>query len=650
MPLVYSICLSQMVYQEVEQKLSLGTIVSLGQPKLKNIDQRFPVYLLVPEQANGVHKTLQTRRVHFIRRMGTVHWVAVGLLLSAVTIGTVLYLFRPLSTQDSAFRTDATPVALPVPDKPSIVVLPFTNMSGDPEQEYFSDGITEDITADLSKISGFFVIARNSAFTYKGKAVKVQDVSREMGVRYVLEGSVRKAGEQVRVTAQLIDGSSGGHVWSERYNRPLTDIFAVQDEIVQQLVTTLRVEVQEAERERVRRIPTNNLTAYDALLRAEEPFHRVTPEGVAQARPLYEQAIALDPQYAAAYAWLGWTYWEESHWNPDPQKLEQGFALAKQAVALDDSLPAAHSLLSLIYQKRQQPEQAIAEGERAVAFDPNNANSAAWLGEVLNYEGRPAEAIGWLEKALRLNPQYPFWYAVQLGLAYRLTGRYAEAIVTQKQSLLHNPTGYAYSGLAVGYVQQWTAQLSPDSQTLKQALAAAQQAVALNDAWPQAHLALGYVYLHQQQYEQALAEIERAVALNPNEALIYATLAYVLSRMGRAEEALGAAEQALRLKSLIVDGHLLPIGFAYALVGRYADARALLQQFLTRYPDILGAHLTLAAVDSELGQEAEAQAEVAEVLRLNPKFSLEVYKQRAPIKDPATLERHLAALRKAGLK
>jgi tetratricopeptide (TPR) repeat protein len=324
--------------------------------------------------------------------------------------------------------------------------------------------------------------------------------------------------------------------------------------------------------------------------------------------------------------------------------------LAQQAVTLDDSLPAAYSLLSLIYQKRKQTEQAIAEGERAVALDPNNANSAAWLGEVLNYEGRPAEAIGWLEKALRLNPRYPFWYAIQLGLAYQLAGRYAEAISASKQALLLNPNEYSYSQLALSYVQQWAAQLSQDSQTMEQALTAAQQAVVANNSWPPAHLALGYVYLYQQQYEQALTEMERSVALNPKGAMSYATLAYVLSRMGRTEEAVRAAEQALSLKPLAQDAHLLPIGVAYALGGRAEEAVTPLKQYLIRYPNILGAHLTLAAVYSELGKETEAQAETAEVLRINPKFSLEIHKERVPIKDPAMLERHIAALRKAGLK
>jgi len=304
----------------------------------------------------------------------------------------------------------------------------------------------------------------------------------------------------------------------------------------------------------------------------------------------------------------------------------------------------------LVSERRKQSAQAIAEGERAVALDPNNAYSAAWLGEVPNYEGRPAEAIGWLEKAMRLDPRYPFWFAFQLALAYRLTGRYTEAIAAQKQALLRYPNEYSYGQLALIYVEQWAVQLSQDSQNVEQAVEAAQRAVALSDSLWSAHRALGYVYLYQQQYEQAVAEMERAVALYPNEAVNYADLAEVLSRVGRVDEALRAAEQALHRKNIVADLHLLPTGVAYALAGRDAEALASLQQFLTRYPDILGAHLTLAAVYSELGKEAEARAEAAEVLRLNPNFSLEVHKQRVPIKDPVVLERHLAALSKAGLK
>src|SRR4051812_45487328 len=192
--------------------------------------------------------------------------------------------------------------SLPLPDKPSIVVLPFVNLSKDPEQDYFSDGLTEVLTGDLSKLSSLFVIARNSAFTYKGKAVKVQDVGREMGVRYVLEGSVQKADQRIRITTQLIDASTGYHLWSEQYDRPLADLFALQDDIVQKIVTTLKLQLTLQEQGRIVRKRTNNIEAYDAFLRGVDYFSRYTKGAEAQARQLYEKAIALDPQYADAYA------------------------------------------------------------------------------------------------------------------------------------------------------------------------------------------------------------------------------------------------------------------------------------------------------------------------------------------------------------
>ncbi len=364
-----------------------------------------------------------------------------GLVLIAATFVTVRYFSFPTNTQPLAPSTQAAPAALPLPDKPSIVVLPFDNMSKDPEQDYFSDGITEVLTSDLSRISSLFVIARNTAFTYKGKAVNVQDVGKELGVRYVLEGSVQKAGEQVRIVTQLIDTTTGGHLWSERYDRPLQDIFALQDEIVQKIVTTLKLQLTLQEQGYIVRKHTDNLEAYDAFLRGVEYYFRFTKEANAQARQLFEKAIALDPQYAEAYAWLGWTYWLEwgLRWSADPQTLERALALAQQALALDDSLPRAHSLLSIVYAQKQQYDQAIAEGERAIALDPNNADSYAAQAEVLNFAGRPEEALQSVEQAMRLNPRYPPWYLFELGSAYRLTGRYAEAIATLKEVISRNP-------------------------------------------------------------------------------------------------------------------------------------------------------------------------------------------------------------------
>jgi TolB-like protein/Flp pilus assembly protein TadD len=539
-----------------------------------------------------------------------------------------------------------------LPDKPSIVVLPFQNLSGDPGQEYFSDGLTEVLTGNLSQISSLFVIARNSALTYKGKAAKVQDVSKEMGVRYVLEGSVQKAGQRVRITTQLIDATTGYYLWSEQYDRPLKDLFTLQDEIVQKIVTTLKLQLTLREQGYIMRKTTNNLEAYDYYLRGVEYFWRLTKEANAQARQMFEKAIALDPQYAEAFASLaGAYYWEWAwRWSADPQTLERAFALAQKAVALDDSLPGAHSRLSWVYAEKQQYAQAIAESERAIALDPNNADSYAWQACVLNHAGRPEEALPAVEQAMRLNPHYPPLYLFYVGWTHALTGRFAEAVATLKEVINRSPTFLAaHLNLADSYMEQWASQQSADPQTLEQAMEAAQRALALNDSFHWSHLNLGAIYLWQKQYEQAVAEMEQAVALAPNEAVSYAGLAVVLSCMGRSEEALEAAEQALRLKSEVADRHLLVVGAVYATAGRSEEAIALLQRYLSRYPNMLYVHLHLAVVYSELGREVEARAEAAEVLRLNPQFSLEVHKQRVPIKDPALLERHLAGLRKAGL-
>src|SRR5712692_2186561 len=282
-----TICISQKVYAEVEKKLSLGTVVSLGRPKLKNITPRFQVYALLPQKPKGFRQTLQVQRLKLKQWQRALQVAALLLmLLGAGALGRYLYF--------------PAPPAPPLPDKPSIVVLPFVNMSEDPGQEYFSDGLTEDLTSTLSRLSGLFIISRNSAFTYKGKAVKAQEVSKELGVQYVLEGSVRKADGQVRITAQLIDATQDYHLWTERYDRPLQDIFALQDEIVQKIVTTLKLQLTLWEQGALVRKRTDNLEVYDYYLRGQESLWRFTKEVTAQARQMFEKAIALDPQYAEA--------------------------------------------------------------------------------------------------------------------------------------------------------------------------------------------------------------------------------------------------------------------------------------------------------------------------------------------------------------
>jgi adenylate cyclase len=345
---------------------------------------------------------------------------------------------------------------LPLPDKPSIAVLPFVNMSDDPKQEYFSDGMTEDLITDLSKISGLFVIARNSVFTYKGRAVKVEQVGRDLGVRYIMEGSVRKSGEKVRINAQLIDSKTGGNVWAERYDRDLKDIFVLQDEVTQKIVTALLVKLTEDEQVRLVRKGTDSLEAYDYTLRGDDYFFRFTKEANAQAQKMFKKAIALDPKYALAYSGLGWTRWMEWSfgWSRDPQSLESAFESAQKAISLDDSLSKAHALLGKVYLWKKKHDQAIAELEKTITLNPNYADGLAALGEILYFAGRPEEAIAVLKKAIRLNPIPPVWYFHGLGHAYFLAGRYEEAIAALKRVLNRNPNFWpAHVYLAASYVE-----------------------------------------------------------------------------------------------------------------------------------------------------------------------------------------------------
>jgi len=326
-------------------------------------------------------------------------------------------------------------------EKPSIAVLPFVNMSGDLEQEYFSDGITEDLITDLYKISGLFVIARHSVFTYKGKAVRVDQVGRELGVRYVLEGSVRKAGSRVRITAQLVDTLTGGHLWAERYDRDLKDIFALQDEVTQKIVESLAVRLIKREEDRLARKYTDNLEAYDLVLRGLEFYFQFTQEANVKAREIFQKVVDLDPQYALAHSRLGWTYLREWSlgWTQSPDSLERASELAQRAIALDDSLSDGHALLAETYLWKRKHDEAIAEADKAVFLDPNNAERMVDLGNILSWAGRPEEAIGWIKKGMRFNPICPVAYLFSLGHAYFLTEQYAEAISTLSKAVDRQP-------------------------------------------------------------------------------------------------------------------------------------------------------------------------------------------------------------------
>ncbi len=329
-----------------------------------------------------------------------------------------------------------------VSDKPSIAVLAFENMSGDQEQEYFSDGIVEDIITDLSGITGQFVIARNSAFAYKGKRCNVRDVCRDLGVRYVLEGSVRRAADHVRITAQLIDGTTGGHIWAERYDRKLHDIFAVQDEVTRDIVSALTLKLTPEECERVYRRDTENLQAYEHYLRGREQAFRDTPEANAQARAMLEKAIELDPQFS-----LGFSHLSRNHviayvnrWGESAgQVLELAVELGQRAVELDEANPHAYFAVAAAALWMKQHEPAAVAAEKCLTISPSFAEGHAVLGLILVYSGKPREAIVSLNRAMRLDPHYRNIYLHQLALAHVQLEEYERAVAVLKRRLVRKP-------------------------------------------------------------------------------------------------------------------------------------------------------------------------------------------------------------------
>jgi adenylate cyclase len=433
------ICLSGTAYDQVEGKLAVGYDF-LGEHAVKNIARPVRVYRLRLDPGAALGLSNASGRARRRRIAGIVGIAAILLLLGAGGwVG-----WHRLGTPASS--------GLPVPDKPSVAVLPFTNLSQDPAQEYFSDGVTEDVITGLSKVSGLFVIARHSVFTYKGKAVKAGDVSRELGVRYLLEGGVQRAGSRVRITAQLVDATTGYHIWAERYDREVHDIFALQDEVTQQIVRALAVKLTEAERGRMGRAPTGNPEAYDLVLRGQEERRHTTREANAQARRLFVKALDLDPEYAQAYMGLGWAHLQswQFGWSTDPESLGRARELAERAIALDDTLVAGHSLLGQISLWEKEHNKAIAEAERAVALGPNDADGYETLAEILGWAGQPEDSIKFIRQAMRLNPHYPFFYLWTLGHASYLLRRNADAADAFDRVIKQNPNFFpAHAYLAV---------------------------------------------------------------------------------------------------------------------------------------------------------------------------------------------------------
>ena len=499
------ICISGTAYDHVENKLSLG-YEYLGEQTVKNITKPVRVYrvLMEPEAAG---KVIGEKKVKPRTWRRPAIGLAVVLIVVAATI-VIWKLYTPLAPQpevapkekiiaplpEKPLATAPTPptplvetvpqektapsllekvskpvtpappkmevaskerMAFPLPDKPSIAVLPFVNMSSYKEQEYFSDGLTEEIINALAKVPDLFIIARNSTFTYKGRPVKVQRVAEELGVRYVLEGSVRREGNRVRITAQLIDAVKGHHLFSERYDRDMKELFALQDEITQKIIVAVQVKLMEGVAARVHAKGTTNLEAYLMVLEAFALLRRFNRDDNILARRKCEEAICLDPGYPRAYGILSTIYVMDMLFGVSPKEsLEKALKAAQKAVALDDTNASAHMALEFVYNWKRQHDEAVRESERAVELEPGSADSWFSFGRALDYACRHEEAIEKLEKAIRMNPFPPTSYFFHLGHAYFNMGRYEEATAVYKKALQLSPTNaIAHQGLAATYAQ-----------------------------------------------------------------------------------------------------------------------------------------------------------------------------------------------------
>jgi adenylate cyclase len=389
------ICLSARIYEDAVGKIPLD-VEDLGTPALKNIARPVRVYRALPK------RTLPG---------------------AAVAAGS---------------GREGT-----VTQRPSIAVLPFANLSGDPEQEYFADGLTEDILTALSRFTQLSVIARNSTFVYKGRVVSIADVGRDLRVRYVLEGSVRRSGDRIRVTAQLIEAATAAHLWAERYDRAIVDIFALQDEITERIVATLVSNIERGIIERTRRKPPESFDAYELYLHGREQRNTSRPDGFVAAEAQFERAVVLDPGFASAHAEIAYIQYVFVTWRWKPEQrgaqLTKGFASARRALALEASLPLANRALGMLHLRAREYPEAVTWTQRAVALNPGEAESYAWLANVLSYVGRSSEALDQLTHATRLDPLHPPLWDFYIGRALLHVGRYGDALAPLDACLRRAP-------------------------------------------------------------------------------------------------------------------------------------------------------------------------------------------------------------------
>jgi adenylate cyclase len=475
------ICISESAYQQIENKLPLRYDY-LGEHAVKNIAKPVRVYCARIEADAGPSK-LGEEKKPVGKGLSKAALAIIAVVVVAGLVALYQFVLRPSPPKVEVASKEK--MALPLPDVPSIAVLPFVNMSEDPKQEFLCDGMTEEIITGLSKVPRLFVIARNSTFIYKGKPVKVKQVSEELGVRYVLEGSFQRSGDRVRITAQLIDALTGDHLWAERYDRDLKDIFALQDEITIKILESTRVKLtvggQVGTSEKYFK-GKQGLDCYLKLTEASGLSQRWNIEDNNLARRMIEEAIAMCPENPMGYFHLGWVYERDyilGNTKSPRETLEKGIELAQKALAMDDSIADVHGLLGVLYLTKREYDKAIAEGERAVVLNPGGTLVLSNYATSLTYAGRPEEAIPLFQKAIRLNPFGPSYLYREFGNALSRTGRFEDAVSAYKKAI----------------------QLAPDNIT--------------------AHIRLAGMYIMMGREKEARAEAAEVLRINPKFSLDY---------------------------------------------------------------------------------------------------------------------------------
>ena len=472
-------------------------------------------------------------------------WRRWGLLAFLILLGAGSLVLGLKSIMDNSGKSDAYPNdvrSVTTSESPTIAVLPFANLNADPREEYLCDGITEQIITALARSSKMSVIARNSCFTYKGKSAKVQEVARNLGVRYVLEGSVQKSGDRLRVTAQLIDAISGHHMWAESYQQDLKDLFSLQDYITKNVISALQVQLTDGETARIYGRVTRNVEAYLKVMKGRQYIFKIGRHDNSVARKLYEEAISMDPGYARAYTALGWTYFHEASYcwtNKPAEAYEKAIDLGLKAYSLNAKDSGALMLLAWVYARTGHADKALAAGKKGISLEPNLSEACWAYGGTLRILGRYKEAIPWIEKGLRLDPIPPWWCQLNLAFCYFWLGDMKAAISLTQKGIERHP-GMAGFHALMAQARLWNG-------NSKEAVVSIDRAMALQPEAPGWHISIRAMALHADgKQSEALTLMEDLAKRTPDNAVALAFYGQLLGLSGKYEQAVRVAEKALK--------------------------------------------------------------------------------------------------------